>query len=378
MYFYQNFEKAIPDKHWVKPGEIEVSRPQPIIKVDDIAYVIWEFPDLAKQERFLVDFGMTVAAKTEDCLYMRGTGAYHHIYIARRGPKARFIGHAYHAASRDDLVKLSETSPDASVIEAIGEPGGGERTVLRDPGGWRVEVVYGMRRLDEIPTRKEALPCNTPYRKTRINKSQRSEYRPTPIVRLGHVVLQACDFAAMTRWYMAHFGHIPSDVQTLVDGRPVLAFMRLDRADRPADHHTLVIAGGIQDACEHSAYETIDADAIGQGNNYLKERGYRHAWGIGRHLLGSQIFDYWYDPHGFELEHYADGDTFDASHPTQYSVFSRGSLWLWGDDLPAPGVVAQLKLLATIIRQLLKRKTTLAHVKKLLLAQQLPPRPWLR
>ena len=30
----------------------------------------------------------------------------------------------------------------------------------------------------------------------------------------------------------------------------------------------------------------------------LAARGYPHAWGVGRHILGSQIFDYWRDPFG--------------------------------------------------------------------------------
>ena len=40
-------------------------------------------------------------------------------------------------------------------------------------------------------------------------------------------------------------------------------------------------------------------------------------WGIGRHVLGSQLFDYWFDPDGFEYEHYTDGDVFTADHETE-------------------------------------------------------------
>ncbi len=35
--------------------------------------------------------------------------------------------------------------------------------------------------------------------------------------------------------------------------------------------------------------------------------------GIGRHIQGSQLFDYWRDPDGFLVEHFADGDMFDDS-----------------------------------------------------------------
>ena len=39
--------------------------------------------------------------------------------------------------------------------------------------------------------------------------------------------------------------------------------------------------------------------------------GYFRSWGIGRHIQGSQIFDYWRDPDGFLVEHFTDGDMFD-------------------------------------------------------------------
>jgi hypothetical protein len=35
-------------------------------------------------------------------------------------------------------------------------------------------------------------------------------------------------------------------------------------------------------------------------------------WGIGRHLLGSQVYDYWADPWGRVHEHWADTDRLNA------------------------------------------------------------------
>ena len=55
---------------------------------------------------------------------------------------------------------------------------------------------------------------------------------------------------------------------------------------------------------------------------------------MGRHLLGSQIFDYWRDLWGLKHEHYADGDVFDASQPVGYHKLDREGLYQWGPDLP--------------------------------------------
>jgi hypothetical protein len=63
----------------------------------------------------------------------------------------------------------------------------------------------------------------------------------------------------------------------------------------------------------HSAYQVTDLDALAAGGEFLKEAGYRRSWGIGRHIQGSQIFDYWRDDRGFLVEHFTDGDLFDAS-----------------------------------------------------------------
>ncbi len=58
------------------------------------------------------------------------------------------------------------------------------------------------------------------------------------------------------------------------------------------------------------AYQVTDLDSIAAGGEYLAERGYQRSWGIGRHIQGSQLFDYWRDPDHFMLEHFADGDLF--------------------------------------------------------------------
>mgnify|MGYP002260725590 CR=1 FL=1 len=65
---------------------------------------------------------------------------------------------------------------------------------------------------------------------------------------------------------------------------------------------TFVIVGGLEDKYEHSAYEVVDLDAVGQGQQVLRAKGHKHLWGIGRHVLGSQIFDYWFDPDGLQFD----------------------------------------------------------------------------
>lgn len=65
----------------------------------------------------------------------------------------------------------------------------------------------------------------------------------------------------------------------------------------------------------HAAFEVVDFDDLMADNHHLQAKSYRHDWGVGRHILGSQAFDYWRDPWGHRVEHWTDGDLFDAAVP---------------------------------------------------------------
>ncbi|MEQ8493212.1 MAG: glyoxalase, partial [Gammaproteobacteria bacterium] len=85
----------------------------------------------------------------------------------------------------------------------------------------------------------------------------------------------------------------------------------------------------------HAAFEVVDADAVGMGQRVLRDAGWRHAWGMGRHVLGSQIFDYWEDPWGDKHEHYCDGDRFTTAVPTGVHPAAREDMAQWGQPMPA-------------------------------------------
>ena len=129
------------------------------------------------------------------------------------------------------------------------------------------------------------------------------------------MVLGTTRFRAALDWYLDTLGLIVSDFLYL-DGQrdrgPAMAFIRCDLGGVPADHHTLAMALKPHTGYVHSAYELTDLDEVAASGEYLRERGYRHAWGLGRHIQGSQIFDYWRDPDRLMFEHYTDGDVFDC------------------------------------------------------------------
>ncbi|MDN6859200.1 VOC family protein [Pseudomonas sp. CAN2814] len=306
--------------------------PQPTVKARELAYLIFQRPDLEQAERFLGDFGLVLARRDRDCLYFRGTGSAPYCYRVQRGEQASFLGFGLSLGSAADLARIARL-PGASAIESPDVPGNGQRVSLRDPSGFLIEAVYGRQPVAPLPHRS-ALPLNQVDEAPRINATQRPPIAPPEIIKLGHVVLEVADYQATAGWYTEHFGFIPSDVQVLPDGSPAVAFLRLDLGETPADHHTLALAQGFMAAYSHSAYEVVDADAVGIGQRVLRERGWKHAWGMGRHILGSQIFDYWQDPWGDKHEHYCDGDLFTAERPTGLHAISPEAMAQWGQRMP--------------------------------------------
>ena len=350
---------------------------EPIVCADAILNVTFERADVAAMLRFTEDFGLIRRSEQAGGIFLRGHGRAPYLVALEPSTRNQFVGMSFVAKSEADLERLAAAT--GAPVEPLATPGGGRRVALHDPWGLEVSVVHGIEWDTPLDCAHIEFPINTPQRKARVNTPVRTASRPSPLFKLGHVVLQRPDFQAAAAWYMRHLGLIPSDVQCLPDGQPALGFFRLNRGAEPADHHTLALLGGPGVNLMHVSFETLDLDAVGQGNQHLQAKGWTHFWGVGRHILGSQVFDYWKDPVGDEWEHYADGDVMNTDYPTGYSPLTRGGLWAWGDDLP-DSMRPDLPL--DQIEQIHAAggfgAIDLAHVKGLMQALSVQPRPWMR
>ncbi len=283
-----------------------------MIKVADLAWVRFTAPDLDEMERFLLEFGMVRAERTDEALYMRGSDPDAWIHETRLGEPG-FAGLAFDVDSESDLEAATQID-GASAIELVTEPGGGRRVRMTDPDGVPVELVHGRAPAESIPM-QSTLPLNVQGATPRVGARQVVPKGPAQVKRLGHVVVVSGDFATTSAWYEANLGFLRSDEMVLGDpDNVVLVFFRCDRGSRPADHHTFLCVGVGEPGFEHAAFEVHDIDAVMAGHDHLKGAGRDHLMGIGRHFLGGQVFDYWKDPWGHTVEHFTDGDLFDDSH----------------------------------------------------------------
>ncbi|MFC0432546.1 VOC family protein [Kutzneria buriramensis] len=311
-------------------GEHPGRAPDPIIKVHDLAWLEFQKPDLERAEIFAHAFGFTTVLRTHDQLQLRGTDPGSPCVLIHRGPRSRFVGPAFRAADSQDVMRLADAT--RRPVTRLPVVLGGTTVDLIDPSGCQVRVVSDTDELPALPG-QHPLTLNLGHDAPRINTTQRPPRQPVSIQRLGHVVLQTTKYLETLNWYLGHLGLIVSDFLYYADQRargPVMSFIRCDRGATPTDHHTLALTLGPSNRYVHSAYQVADLDSLAAGGEYLRDHGYHRSWGIGRHIQGSQIFDYWRDPDDFLVEHFTDGDLFDNTLEPGWAPMTASGLAQWG------------------------------------------------
>tara|TARA_X000000950_G_scaffold229709_1_gene277698 strand:- start:704 stop:1813 length:1110 start_codon:yes stop_codon:yes gene_type:complete len=327
---------------------------KPVCKVSDIIFVRFLLTDLEIQKKYLSHFGMFLAHETEDSIFFRGTGKSPYCYVATKSHVNRYVGSAYSVNSYSDLEALAEDQ--AVPIIQNQEPGGGYKVTIIDPDEIEIEVYHGMNLVE--PIQSEEIILNSGNQKLRKNKLQRlgraaDEWQlndgkwiyelSSKVKRLGHTAINVKNAEQSIEWYANKLGFLVSDNMIGPDGNESIgAFMRCDQGDLPVDHHTLnnvqfLSPDAIQNVYGHAGYEvTGSVDDLMAGHFHLKTIDqYKHEWGIGRHLLGSQMYDYWRDPYGFTHEHWTDGDLLDASIPPLDSQARDIIMAQYGPEVPS-------------------------------------------
>ncbi len=299
----------------------------PVIRVVDVAFPRFRAPDLCRMEAFLKAFGMKCVARTDRALYMRGTDDDHHVHVTDLGEPA-FVGLAFRAASAGDLARLAAAT--GTQVEALDEPGGGRVVHLHDPDGRVVDVVHGIAAADALPLRSHP-PLNSGSDRPRVGTLQRVAPGPAQVKRFGHAALKTTQLAESSQWYRHTLGLLVSD-DVFLEGpdQPVGRFLRCDRGKEAADHHTLLLLDAPEAKLGHCAWEVADFDDLMVGREHLlaNDNGGHPYWGIGRHVLGGQIFDYWKDPFGFTVEHWTDSDLLRAdAEPGAHHILAALNQW---------------------------------------------------
>ena len=244
-------------------------------------------PDAALAEKFYVDtWHLSVAARSASTVYLRGTGAAHHLLSITQTPAPELLAVTLNSPSRVAIEALALSVPEhgGSILRAPGaitEPGGGYGLSFKDPQGRIIRAIC-----EDARHADATVAANRPER-------------------LAHTVLNSRDTAAAQLFYENALGF------KLSDRTRIMAFMRCN-----ADHHNIALADADNDCLNHIAFIMPDLDSVMKGGGRMKDAGRAIQWGPGRHGPGNNLFNYFLGPFDFAIEYTAEVATVDDSYRT--------------------------------------------------------------
>lgn len=267
------------------------------INLKRLAHVYYTHSNWDAACQFLHDFGLIPVEgydQSPGVIYYRGYGPEPFVYCATKGDEDEFGGGAWIVDSMADLELAARILPHASDVFDLKTPGGGKCVSFQDPvDGFKFHLIYGQTSRDSSDDFKE-LPLNFPNNKHRpVNKTQRMEKGPAPVHKIGHFGLCVTNYEQTFNFFTSNFNFKPSDIIYNKEGKDITTFLHLDRGSEAVDHHVFFFFEGPVAHVHHSSFEVHDFDVQLLGHHWLREKNYESAWGVGRHVAGSQIFDYW-------------------------------------------------------------------------------------
>ena len=270
--------------------------------------VALDVPDLARGEDFYTRvWHLEVAARTDDAIYLRGSGTDHHLLSLHRANGVAIRHVTLRARSEEALAQIAERAVAAGgrvdrPLGPLADPAGGTGLRIADADGRLIEIVHG-----------DALHPAAPP----------SADRPE---RLAHAVLNSHDVEATQAFFERALGFV------LADRTRIMAFMNCN-----ADHHSVAIGVADNDCLNHIAFLMTDLDAVMRGAGRMRDAGFGIEWGPGRHGPGNNAFSYFVGPFGEVIEYTADveqiDDSYRAGRPEDWA-WPAGRVDQWGISAP--------------------------------------------
>ncbi|GAB3464871.1 VOC family protein [Massilia terrae] len=280
--------------------------------------------DLEAAERFYTGtWNLQAAARTDDAVYLRGGGSFHHILALHRSERPDVRDVTFSTASRADLdvIALRTAAAGGRVLSGpapVEEPGGGVAVTIADPQGRILRFVHGDQRWTE-QTHSDAPSCIT------------------------HVVFNSADVAVAQRFFAEALGF------RLSDRTRIMAFMRCN-----SDHHSIALADSDANTLNHIAFVMPDLDAVMRGAGRMSDAGWPIEWGVGRHGPGNNVFAYFVGPDDFVIEYTADvlqvDDSYKVGGPADWT-WPPGRFDQWGVSKPPSDRIKQAQKKIRFIEQ---------------------------
>lgn len=148
--------------------------------------------------------------------------------------------------------------------------------------------------------------------------------------RMGHFIVFAKDVIAQSTFYCETLGFRLSD--RITDG--YAAFMR---TAGDSDHHVVGMLKSSAPGFHHASFEMPGIDEAEVAGARLLAKGYKHAWGPGRHGVGSNYFHYFRDPWNGMAEYFHDIDYIPEKAAWEPQEWTKpAGMFLWSADGKPP------------------------------------------
>jgi catechol 2,3-dioxygenase-like lactoylglutathione lyase family enzyme len=212
-------------------------------------------------------------ARTSSAVYLRGSGADHHVLAIHAGRPFGLVRINLAADGRAAVDALHDALVSASVPIVHGprdldQPGGGYAFAFTDSEGREFRVVAG------VPDHANV------------------DHAPDRPGKISHIVLNAEATSGSAPLFCERLGFRLRD-QTA----------RANFIGCNADHHSLAFGRVGGTAINHVAFEVPTLDGEMRAAGRMKRGGHPIEWGIGRHGPGANVFAYFVDPNGYAVEY---------------------------------------------------------------------------
>jgi len=300
----------------------ETRRPG-VLGVHSINRLVLSVPDLAEARRFYETFGLDVRASGNRIdLYTFG---HPHCWISLYGDgQPRRLQYLSFGIFADDEPAFRQRIAKAGIGAEPHPLSDGSGVWLRDPDGVTLQIVAAPKSTPSVKSVPTAVPPAAPGHGVAPSRSRAGVVHPR---RLSHLLRFTPDIPRMIAFYTDTLGLRLSD-----RAEDLVAFMH---APHGSDHHVLAFAKSEAPGFHHSSWDVGSVHEVGLGAERMREAGYDKGWGLGRHVLGSNYFQYVRDPWGSFAEYSHDIDFVPAgldwpagNHPPE------DSFYVWGPAVP--------------------------------------------
>jgi catechol 2,3-dioxygenase-like lactoylglutathione lyase family enzyme len=284
--------------------------------ITHLRHVDLAVPDFAIQRSFYTGlWGLTEIGDGDGLSYLAAEGSPEpYVVRVRQADEKRVDVIGFGAADRAAVESLATTLASEGV-QLISEPDD-----VQGPG-----AGYGFRFFDGDGRTLE-VSCDVTPRPHR--EIEPLESIP---VSLSHVVLNSPNPESTVAWYLKHLSVAVSDQLTSPQMGDLMWFLRCN-----AFHHTFAVVRGPHASLHHLSFTMrgIEENLFGTGR--LLRAGIERVWGPGKHLAGSNMFNYFLDPSGNTMEYTTELDLVDEAtwQPHKYDLSSPNVADQWGTANP--------------------------------------------